>query len=265
MRIGVIGHFPQSSYASGLADAYHTKLGQTVHVFPIHIYDEKYKYRWKCTTPRMPYPLSRIINGQDLDFIVNVQGCLDIENDIDIPVVYYHREIERGMSITECDYLMLKYNYMWDLYDHPNKYKCPPCVNPRNFNPNKEKDLGISYITRETSMANYIDLMERSEYALIKDTDHKYTKTLGISVRTMEALACKTIPLIQSTNGLHIGYRNIGIDESMCEFWTDHYPFTKELKYNKNKAQVGYDFVMANHTITNRAKLILDVIKNGTQ
>ena len=262
MRIGVVGHFPQRSYSSGLANILHTTLGQTVFIYPIHIYPEEFKYRWGVTNPKKDFPLSKIVNGADLQCVIVVQGCLNIDNDTNIPVVYYHREVERGLSCTNPTYLGLKYPFMYPLYEHPNKFFMFPCMNPNTFNSNREKDLIISYITRETCMLNYIDLIERSQYILIKDTDHKYTKTLSISVRTMEAFACKTIPLIQVTDGLREQYENIGINDSICTFWTDYFPFTKQLKYNEEKANEGYDFVMKHHTIKNRAEKILEVIKN---
>ena len=81
MRIGIVGNYAKGSYSESLAMSFHRYLGQTVYTYPIEYLDTSY-----------PIPLSKIIQETDLDYIIVLQGHIIIDNDIDIPVLYFHRE-----------------------------------------------------------------------------------------------------------------------------------------------------------------------------
>lgn len=259
MRIGIVGLHIKWSLSSNLADCLNGSLGQTAYKYEIDIYPEEYKFRWHKGHPGKRFPLSKMINGTDLEYIIVIQGCLDIHNDMDIPVLYFHREPERGLGIDRFDILALKYPNMLriqELRDFDNKFILLPCTHPPRWKHDLPKDLLIADVCYGAPIGVYKDLMKRSSNVLIHTHPLKYNREHwgGVAVRALDALACKAIPVL-FVEEREEAYRDMGFNESNCYF--NELPKTYDLKM----VEAGQK-LLAKHSVLERAKQILEVIKN---
>lgn len=248
MRIAVIGNFDKGSYAECLADElnklhtsyiYHTReLG----------YDQSKRHL-----------ISDILKDDKdkINLIIVVQSHVLIHNDTDIPLWLYKRELNNP-TVDNPTKVFRKYL----LYRDDEKYECVlhAAINPNRYNPYRMKDIVISDIPswHHWEFEQYRDILERSQYHLVK--------AYSVSVRTLEALACKTIPIIFYTmDQTRLAYEYMGIDESMVHFvkFANWQHLLQINGYDKEMAERGYHFCLNNLTIKNRAQQIMRVIEEN--
>lgn len=248
MRIAIIGNYDKGSYAETLA----LEINKT---HTSYIYN----------TRELGYDMLKRHKISDIlgksvpiiDQIIVVQSHALIHNNTDIPLYLYKRElgtptVDNPTKVFR-KFLIYSDNFHSDIPIHA-------AINPNRYNPNRKKDILISDIEYWNTMGfeTYIDILERSKFHIVK--------AFSISVRTLEALACKTIPIIfYTTDDLRLSYEEMGIDDGMVIFiqmanWSNTLLIPD---YDTEMACRGYDFCINNLTIKNRAKQILEVIENG--
>ena len=107
---------------------------------------------------------------------------------------------------------------------------------------------------------DYISIMERAKHAIIYQRVHE---TDCITTRAIEAMACKTIPIIfYETNYLRRLYMMMGINETNAYFVCTSIPFNLEIKeYDIEMANRGYDLVQKYFGTEVLAAKILSLIK----
>ncbi len=123
------------------------------------------------------------------------------------------------------------------------------------------KDIFLSDISRNIPPKEYLTLLSRSQYIIIKTWRNKPG---NVSVRALEAMASKTIPLIFTDNELQSQYRMLGFNKSNCYFIEVEGTEENVLvhKYNKKIAKAGYKLVCEKHTWVKRAEKILEETAN---
>ena len=248
MRIAIIGNYDTGSYAQYLA-AEINKSETT------YIYDTRQLGYDQTKFHKISDVLGR--DKDNIEHIIVVQSHAFLHNDTDIPLFLYKRELGNP-TVNNPTKVFRKYL----LYNDKKDYECilEAAINPSRYNPNREKDILISDIPSWHWMGfyEYRDILERSKFHLVK--------AFSISVRTLEALACKTIPIIFYTiDQTRMAYEEMGIDHQIVHF-TKFANWEKLLQikeYDIDMANKGYEFCMNNLTIANRARQILEVIKNG--
>lgn len=248
MRIAIIGNFDKDSYASVLADELNKK--HTAYIFNTRElgYDQSKRHK-----------ISDVLRSSltKPEYIIVVQSHALLHNDTDIPLYLYKRELG-PLTVDNPTKILYKYLLYNDKKNHKNILHA--AINPSRYNPDREKDIIMSDIESWYTMGfeRYRDILERSQYHMVK--------AYSISVRTLEALACKTIPIIiYVMPELKKAYEEMGIDDSMVVFTQiANWQQTKLIMaYDENMAEKGYDFCINNLTIKNRAQQILEVIENG--
>lgn len=246
MRIAIIGNFDQGSYASTLANE--VNKAHTAYIFNSRSlgYDQTIRHN-----------ISDILGKQKdiIERIIVVQSHIFIHNDTEIPLLLYKREL--GDETVDNPTTVLR-KYL--LYNDDTKYNTIfAAINPNRYNSERNKDIIISDIPswHYYNFLQYIDILERSQYHLVK--------AFSISVRTLEALACKTIPIIFYTmDQTRQAYEHMGITDDIVHFvqfanWQELFTITS---YDKDMAQRGYEFCMNNLTIEKRTQQFLEVIEN---
>ena len=192
MRIGIVGHFAQGSFSECLTKYLNGELGQTIYPYPINNYPSEY-YNFNNYDKR--FPLCRIINGDNLEYIIVVQGYLGIHNDINIPVLYYSREPGMNYAIDRFKVLALRGSAILQNQEYIHEgliVLLPAAVEPGEWLYDLQKDLFICTVSRDwidnryvTSTDIYRDLIQRSQHILI---NYEYTENITVSVRALEAL-----------------------------------------------------------------------------
>lgn len=102
-----------------------------------------------------------------LDFIIVCQTGFFLNNDLHIPLFYYHREFAFSPMIinpthilinvpTAAQYLKFHHRYFWAHARSRNTLYA--AANPKSYNPNREKDLkGLNYIGNFDPEMNWIE------------------------------------------------------------------------------------------------------------
>lgn len=268
MRLAIIGHikgFGCGSMAFRLAEIFdkeHTVYRISTTSFPLLDADG---YR---TIHRISTLLGNKLKITDL--IIVTQSHIIIHNDTDIPLILYKQErVDPQGTVDNPTHIIKKLEVVADLADY--KDIAFPTIDLNRYNPNREKELILSdmeWVPQE--FKDYIDIMERSQHAIIFQRVHE---TDCITVRALEALACKTIPIIfYKTNFLRRLYEMMGINETNAYFVCTSKSYNLEIKeYDIEMANRGYDLVhryfgtevLAAKILSLITKERVEVIKSG--
>lgn len=239
-KIGIMGHDNQKKIISGLENAFET-LNHSIIKYPI------------ADIPKIDILTSSDVS-QDLDLIIVVETEVgQFRNETKIPIILYLQDPEYYFTIENPDLVALKHpDTECSMYKN---FYLPPAIDPTEYNPNQEKNIFISDISRDknkVSRNDYLDILGRSQHIIIKPGN--------ISVRALEALALKTIPIIIAEKDLRFRYRNLGFNKSNCYFISIEPTINNLLilNYNEEIANNGFQFVRKNHTWKNRAQKILE-------
>ena len=147
-------------------------LGHFVEFWDVHdIYNHflSAHERVAYNTEKKPVSIKSLLyNMPDIELVLVSQSFLGLKNDVQIPVAYYHREINLPCLVEKPTYLLMNvpemkefirnfYPQYW--YDTYQNRWFPMAANPNNFNPNRHKDLrGLTYISQwEAALEGYRD------------------------------------------------------------------------------------------------------------
>lgn len=198
-----------------------------------------------------------------IDYIIVTQSQILIHNDTGIPLILYKQErVDPQGTVDNPTHILKKLEVITDFENY--KDVVFPTIDLNRYNPNRKKDVMISdmqWVPQE--FEDYIDIMERSQHAIIFQRVHE---TDCITVRALEALACRTIPIIfYQTNFLRRLYDMMGINESNAYFVCTSKSYNLEIKeYDIEMANRGYDLVCKYFDTEILAKKIMEVIKAKT-
>lgn len=242
----VIGTFekePDMDYTAGLRDM-SLPVGLATHL------SKYYNVRY-FDTSQLDYKecgISKLIgNARGTALIIqnNISFRIDVT---DLKIIYLHID---GMSSINANSI----DFAFYIFNAPGRHDYKVCENQKTilpfafvdyFNPDREKDILMSNIPRDVPFEEYKDIMERSQFTIIESYGY-------ISKRAMEALACKTIPIIVSNNpGI---YHRYGFEDDFCTFKTS--PDMNKNHYNIEK---GYLWIKNNHTAFHRVKAMIPYI-----
>jgi len=239
-KIGIMGHDNQKRIISGLENAFET-LNHSVIKYPI------------IDIPKTDILTSSDVS-QDLDLIIILETEIrQFRNNTNIPIILYFQDPEYYLTVENPNLVALK---------HPNTevsmfktFYLPPAIDPTEYSLNQKKNIFISDISRDKNIVSrndYLDILERSQHIIIKPGN--------ISVRALEALALKTIPIIIAEKDLRSRYRMLGFNKSNCYFISIEPTINSLLipNYNEKIANNGFQLVRKNHTWKNRAQKILE-------
>jgi len=240
MVVGTFEKEPQMDYTAGLRDM-SLPVGLATHLSKY--YNVKY-----FDTSQLDYKecgISKLIgNSRGTSLIVqnNINFRIDVT---DLKVIYLHID---GVPSINANYIDLAFY----IFNAPGRHDYKVCENQKTilpfafidyFNPDREKDILMSNIPRDVPFEEYKDTMERSQFTLIEADCY-------ISKRAMEALACKTIPIIV-TKAPELYYR-FGFELDFCSF-SD----TPDIDKNHYNIEKGYLWIKNNHTAFHRVKAMI--------
>lgn len=258
MRIAVIGHikgFGCGSMAYRLAEIFdreHTVYRIPVHNFPA-LNEDGY---------REIHRISALLGDKVkiTDYIVVTQSQILIHNDTKIPLLLYKQErVDPHGTVNNPTFVLKKLEVIEDFQIYKNVVF--PTIDLHRYDPNEEKSILISDMEWVPKpFEEYIDIMEKSQHAIIYQRVHE---TDCLTVRVLEALACKTIPIIfYKTNYLRVLYNMMGINETNAYFVCTSKSYDMIIKeYDIEKANRGYDLVQKYYSTKVLAAKIMSMIE----
>jgi hypothetical protein len=171
---------------------------------------------------------------------------------IDLPINVIYLHIDGGMNISPNQSVFgIKFMTTDCTEDVHNHYLgILPFANMKAFNPSRHKNVFMSDISRDIPFVEYVNLLERSKYVIIRGD--------WFSKRSVEALACKTIPIILCDKKTMVYYKLAGFTTDFCHFietdkWED-YDNIILTNYDPEMANKGYNFVKKHHSLERRGK-----------
>lgn len=177
-------------------------------------------------------------------FNIDVSGC---------KIFYFHIDGTQSIHPNKIDFAFYLFNalgkHAYKVAD--NQRVLLPFANIGYFDPNREKEFYFSHITRDISYEEYKDKMERSEFLIVEASN-------WISKRALEALACKTIPII-ITDVPEMYYR-MGFKDEFCGLISSYKDIERVMKreYDINK---GYEWLKKYHSAKVRIKQMVPFLK----
>lgn len=252
MRIAIIG---LSAIGGGGSYAYRIAavLNQSHSAYDYPVQDYKV---YDADGMRIIYPVSIILgdNTDIIEYIIVVQSRIMIHNDTDIPLLLFKTEsVEPYCTVDNPTYIIKKLECMedYDLYD----YTIASAIAMSKYNPNREKDillLDVPWLPLPFEV--YLERLERAQHMIIMQRYHNID---CFTVRTIEAMACKTIPIIfYSDPATKELYESIGVTKEVAYFVSvDKYTDLQIKEYDEEMANRGYElvkerFIMKVHTNT---------------
>ena len=206
---------------------------------------------------RRIYNISEFIENVH-DLIIVTQSQIMIYNDTDMPLVLMKTERPDPLgTVQNPTHILKKLEVIQDLVNYKNIAFVT--IDLDRYDCNRKKDLVLCDMKwRELPFETYIDIMERSQHAIIYQRIHE---TDCITTRAIEAMACKTIPIIfYQTNYLRRLYDMMGINETNAYFVCTSTPLNLEIKeYDKEMANRGYKLVQRYFGTEVLAAKILDI------
>jgi len=207
---------------------------------------------------RRIYYVSEFLGEDVHDLILVTQSQILLYNDTGIPLILYKQErVDPQGTVENPNFTLKKLEVVEDIVNYQNIVF--PVIDLNRYDPNREKELILSdmeWVPQEFEA--YIDIMERSQHAIIFQRIHETDCT---TVRVLEAMACKTIPIIfYRTNYLRRLYAMMGINETNAYFVCTGRPYNVEIKkYDVEMANRGYKLVHQYFGTEVLAAKILDV------
>ena len=258
MKIAVIGYHKNlgcGSYAHRIAEVL-DKEHEVYRITTSHLPGmdiEGYRLLWR---------ISDLLKGKTPDYIIVIQSHILITNDTKIPLLLLKTERNDPPGTVENPtYFFKKLEVMNDLQKY--KFIIFPSIDLARYDIDVEKDLLLSdQQWSPQKFDDYINIVERSQHTIIFQRVHE---TDCITTRVLEAMACKTIPIIfYKTPDLIKLYGLMGIGKDNAYFVCTREPFNLEIKeYDKEMAQRGYDLVQEKYGTEVMAKNMMEMFKNG--
>jgi hypothetical protein len=203
---------------------------------------------------RITHPISAILRDKTsiIEGIIVVQSKILIHNDTDIPLLLFKTEsVEPYCTVDNPTYIVKKLEKLedYDYYDHT----IASAIALHKYNPDREKDIFLLDVPwLPLPFEKYVERLERAHHMIIMQRYHDIDT---FTVRAIEAMACKTIPIIfygdPRTKEL---YESIGITKDVAYFVSIRKYTNLQIKeYDIEMANRGYElvkerFVMKVHT-----------------
>ena len=320
--IGMLGYTANNSWTPRILEYLHQSLKQNVIHFNVDhcrdmlgpLYGEKHMKYKKLV------PLSAALKGFNeteqtpVDMLIVEQSYLWFKNDLKIPVIYHHTELQMPFTVKYPTHVLYKNpemnNYLHSI--EPSGWKSIlyktnlyPAVHPPFWINDAEKIYQCAFIGPPTDMFdrkrdflwglfqhNHADTVEYLMNSNFCDKFHdlgdempprRYNETISkskhiiltafngvwIGRTVMEALACKTIPIIWIENDdAELCYRALHFipfpeKSHNCYFYRNKYELDALAvrEYDPAMADRGYQMMIKYHTFGHRALQILDLIK----
>lgn len=258
MKIAIIGIFAGENYCYRMASVInHTN---TAYEFPTQNY--------RVHDPsgmRITYPISILLgNHMDkIEGIIVVQSKIMIKNDTDIPLLLYKTEsVEPYMTVENPNYVVKKLETLddYEFYEHV----ISAAIALSNYNPNREKDIFLVDIPwLPLPFNDYVERLERSKHLICMQRVHDIDT---FTVRVLESMACKTIPIIFYSNpDTKKLYESIGIDKEVAYFVSiKKYGKLAIKEYDIDMANRGYELVKEKFSMKVNVNKFMEIIENGT-
>lgn len=260
MRVAIIGLFSGiggSSYPYRIASVMNQK--HTAYSFPtqdLRSYDPD--------GMRITYPISAILgfHTEEIEYIIVVQSRIMIHNDTDIPLLLFKTEsVEPYCTVDNPTVVVKKLERMEDYerYEHI----IASAIALYLYNPDREKDILLADIPwLPLPFKEYVDRLERAQHLIIMQRYHDID---CFTARTMEAMACKTIPIIFYRDpGTKKMYESIGINEEVAYFVNvSKYGNLQIKEYNEHMANVGYELVKEQFNMKKHTEKFMEILLNA--
>lgn len=260
MRVAVIGLFSSnggSSYPHRIAGVInHTHTSYCFPTQDLRFYDPD--------GMRTIYPISVLLGDktEEIDSIIVVQSRIMIHNDTDKPLLLFKTEsVEPYYTVDNPTYVMKKLERMEDYDDYD--YTIASAIALHLYNPDREKDILIADIPwLPLPFKDYVERLERAQHLIIMQRYHEID---CYTARTIEAMACKTIPIIfyndPRTKEL---YESIGITKDVAYFVsTSKYTNLQIKEYDIEMAQRGYELVRERFNMKVHTNTFMEILANG--
>ena len=191
--------------------------------------------------------ISKIL-GNRRGTVFVIQNDINFRKDVEgIKIIYLHIDDKPSLNASDVE---LAYYIYWapgcEAYKiNENQEIIQPFCFIDYFNPDREKDILLSNIPRDVPFEEYKDLMERSKFTIINAYN-------WLSKRTLEAIACKTIPIV--VTGTPEMYRHFGLKDNWISLLSS--PDMNQDQYDRD---ASYKWLKNNHT----AKIRVEQMKRG--
>ena len=210
---------------------------------------------------RLVWRISDLLEGKKPDRIIVVQSHCLITNDTKIPLLLLKTErFDPPGTVENPNYFFKKLEVTRDLQKY--KFIIFPSIDLKRYRCDRKKELLISdQQWSPQKFEDYIDIVERSQHTIVYSRIHE---TDCVSTRALEAMACKTIPIIfYKTPDLLKLYGLMGIGKENAYFVCTSEPFNLEIKeYDKEMAERGYTLVQEKYGTEVMTKNMMEMFDN---
>jgi len=213
---------------------------------------------------RITYPISAILGDktEEIDSIIVVQSRILIHNDTSKPLLLFKTEsVEPYGTVDNPTIVVKKLERMQDYADFD--YTIASAIALHLYNPDREKDILIADIPwLPLPFKEYVDRLERSQHLIIMQRYHDID---CFTARTIEAMACKTIPIIfyKDPNTKKM-YESIGIDNTVAYFVNvSKYGNLQIKEYDIEMAERGHELVKEKFNMRVHTNTFMELLMNG--
>jgi len=211
---------------------------------------------------RIKYPVSVITNDQELDYIIVVQSKICIHNDTNAKLLLFQTEsVEPYGTVDNPNVVVKKLERLQDYTNY--EHVISSAIASNNYRPNREKDILLLDVPwLPLSFNEYIDRVERAQHLIILSRYHVIDT---YTARVIEAMACKTIPIIfydhPDTKKM---YEDIGINEEVAYFVSVNKYVDLQIKeYDIDMAERGYKLVIEKFNMQYHVDTFMELLENG--
>lgn len=213
---------------------------------------------------RITYPISAILGDktEEIDSIIVVQSRILIHNDTSKPLLLFKTEsVEPYGTVDNPTYTVKKLERMddYERYDHT----IASAIALHLYNPDCEKDILIADIPwLPLPFKEYVAILERAQHLIIIQRYHDID---CFTARVMEAMACKTIPIIfYNDPNTKKMYESIGITSDVAYFVsTKKYDNLQIKDYDVEMAERGHKLVEEKFNMKVHTEKFMELLMNG--
>jgi hypothetical protein len=257
MRVAVIGFM-----ATGGLESYATRIANVLNkTHTSYAYPTQNYPAFDGAGMFIYYKISELLGKHlpDIEYIIVVQSKIFIHNDTDIPLLLFKTESVVPEGTVDNPTLTVKKLEEMNDYDHYD-HVIASAIAPYLYRHDREKDiflLDVSWLP--TPWKEYIEKVERAQHLIVMQRYHDidiYT------ARVIEAMACKTIPIIfynkASTKEM---YESIGIDDTVAYFVNvAKYGDMQIKQYDIEMAEKGYKLVIEKFNMNYHVKTFMELL-----
>jgi len=260
MRVGVIGIM-----GSGGTGSYAMRIGSvlnkqhTAYCFPTQNYEP-----FDADGMIRTYPISIILDNHvdEIEYIIVVQSQIWLHNDTDIPLLLFKTESVIPDCTVDNPTIVIKKLEKLDDY---KKYEhtIGSAIASYRYDCTQEKDIMILDVPwLPLPFEEYIARVAKAQHLIVMQRYHDIDT---YTCRVIEAMACKTIPIIfyndPDTKSM---YESIGIDEDVAYFVSVRkYGDLRIKEYDIEMAERGYKLVIDKFNMNYHADKFMELLLNA--